>query len=183
MTTAYDKKNASILHIISVLEEYRVKYLIIGSYGAIIQDVDLPLTDIDFLPSRSLANAKRLAAALVELNVKYRKDGHPVSEPDATDMLRNDPRKIISGESWNFTSKFGDIDIVIYPGGFNGGYDEMVKRSKKVDVEVPGSGDVMTLPVADAYDIYLSKRNVSRPKDRIHLKAFREVVKQHHKKN
>ncbi len=84
--------------------------------------------------------------------------------------------------NWNLTSAYSDIDIVIRPRGFNGGYADMVGRSKVIQSLASGStSSVISFPVADVYDIYLSKRNTGRFKDKAHLKAFREVVKQHHK--
>ena len=54
--------------ILAALARHDVKYVTIGSYAAILQDVDLPMTDIDIVPANNSANRHRLVAALRELN-------------------------------------------------------------------------------------------------------------------
>ena len=45
----------------------RVPYVLVGGYGAIVEGVDLPMTDLDIVPATGSANRGRLLAAFHDL--------------------------------------------------------------------------------------------------------------------
>jgi hypothetical protein len=49
--------------------------VLVGSYSAIVQGVDLPMTDLDIVPATGPANRDRLVAALKELGARQRRGG------------------------------------------------------------------------------------------------------------
>jgi len=58
-----------IVPLVAALERHGVRYIAVGSTAAIIQGVDLVLTDLDIVPAIDLDrhNLKRLAKALAEI--------------------------------------------------------------------------------------------------------------------
>ena len=59
--------------ILAALERHHVSYVLVGSYGAIVQGVDLAMTDLDIVPATGSANRDRLVAALKDLGARERR--------------------------------------------------------------------------------------------------------------
>ena len=53
--------------ILAALERHAVSYVLVGGYGAIVEGVDLPMTDLDIVPATGSANRGRLLAAFHDL--------------------------------------------------------------------------------------------------------------------
>ncbi len=66
--------------IVAALAKHGVKYVIVGSYGAIVQMVPLPMTDIDIVPSVTEDNLVRVASALAELEVRDKLGSESIRE-------------------------------------------------------------------------------------------------------
>ena len=56
--------------ILAALERHDVSFVLVGSYGAIVQGVDLAMTDLDIVPATGAANRDRLVAALKDLGAR-----------------------------------------------------------------------------------------------------------------
>ncbi len=159
--------------ILATLARHRVRFVVIGSFGAILQDVDLPMTDMDVVPDISDPdNLRRLAAALTDLDARER----DATDHDTAELHREmaaDPKFLTSAKFWTFDTTFGGLDLVLRPAGFDGGYDDLVgsaKRMRVADDADPGASAVAL--VADVRDIYHSKRVAGRLKDTKTLRLF-----------
>jgi len=56
--------------ILSALGRHGVDFVTIGSYGAILQNVDVPMTEIDIVLKDTHENRRRLVSALDELDAR-----------------------------------------------------------------------------------------------------------------
>ncbi len=170
--TSGDEQTAlRVAPIASVLAEHDVRYVVMGSYGAIVQGVDLELTDLDVVPELTEANLAKLSEALVELEVVER------SNPKESDELRSelveDPSRITGARFWNFSTRYGGLDLVLRPSGFPRGYADLEPRAKVVHIVDATDADCEAdVVVGDVEDIYTSKPIADRPKDREALSKF-----------
>jgi hypothetical protein len=141
--------------IVSVLNRFRVDYVVIGAFAAIAQMAPIdPTRDIDLTPKDSRTNLSRLSEALRELDARIRTDaGVDGLEFDhtATSLKRAD--------TWNLICRHGEFDITFRPSGFPGGYAQLIERAHRVAV------DEVEVLIADLDDVIRSKEAAGRPKD------------------
>lgn len=158
--------------ILAALERHGVLYVLVGSYAAILQGVDLPMTDLDIVPATGAENRDRLVAALRELGARERR-GDTV---EAAYELMEDPSLLTDTTFWTFTTEYGDLDIVLRPAGFPRGYDDLVGGVVMVSLADETNPDLQVeAVVADVSDIYTSKRLAGRHKDIASLAAFTDI--------
>jgi len=147
-----------------------VRFVAMGSFAAIAQGVDLPMTDLDIVPATDQANRERLVACLDELGAQERVG----NEKRPIDELRAHPATLTDSSFRMFATNFGELDIVLHPAGFPRGYDDLVERSVIVAIQEEDGLDsvVVEAPVASVEDVYESKRQAGRRKDIEALPAF-----------
>lgn len=158
--------------ILAALERHNVAYVLVGSYGAIVQGIDLPMTDLDIVPATGAANRDRLVAALKDLGARERR-GEVVG---VAYELMEDPSSLTDTTFWTFTTEYGDLDVVLRPAGFPRGYDDLVDSVvivRLADESDPGLE--VDAVVADVSAIYTSKRLAGRQKDIESLAAFTSI--------
>ncbi|CAN5651819.1 hypothetical protein BH24ACT26_BH24ACT26_06890 [soil metagenome] len=144
--------------IIEVLNKRKVRYVVIGGLGALLQGVALTRTaDIDITPAPATENKKRLARALRDLEARLRSPG--LDEPLQIPL---DERTFTGMVTMTFVTMFGPLDISFVPDGTSGFED--LKRSARV-IERFG----VAIPVASVADITRSKRAAGRQKDAAQL--------------
>ncbi len=144
--------------ITAVLNDHKVKYVVIGGLAALLQGVPLPRTaDIDITPASDPANKKRLGAALHDLGGKLRAPG--LDEPMEIAL---DERTFTGITTMTFVTRFGPFDISFVPDGTTG-YDDLAQNAHVLE-----RGGVK-IPVASLEDITRSKRAAGREKDAAHL--------------
>lgn len=68
-----DDSDLRAVPILATLERHGVAYVMVGSFGAIVQGVDLPVTDLDIVPASGEENSRWLVAALRDLNARERR--------------------------------------------------------------------------------------------------------------
>ena len=137
--------------IVAVLKKHDVSYVIVGSFGAITQGVDLPMTDIDIVPSLDEENLKHLAKALDELGIESKRD----ATEDIRSELLADPSVIRDTTFWNFSTPHGGVDLVLQPSGFPEGFDALIANAKVVEIVDPeDASSTLEAIVADVRDIY-----------------------------
>jgi hypothetical protein len=159
-------------HLFSALRRNRVRYVTVGSYAAILQGVDLEMTDLDIVPEENAENRRRLVAALNDLDAKER-----VGEGiEPLDELVADPDSLGDVAFRTFTTPYGDLDLVLRPAGFPHGYEDLLDRVVVVSVhdEEDPSLEVEAV-LADVQSVYESKRRAGRPKDVAALPAFKTI--------
>jgi hypothetical protein len=141
--------------IVSVMNRFRVDYVVIGAFAALAQRAPIaPTRDIDFTPDQSSENLTRLSGALKELDARIRTgvdDGGVPFDHDAKSLRRAD--------MWNLVCRFGEFDIAFRPAGFDSGYAGLIDRAHRVLVEG------VEVLVADLDDVIRSKELAGRPKD------------------
>ena len=178
-----DDSDLRAVPILAALERHEVAYVPVGSYGAIVQGIDLPVTDLDIVPATGPGNRNRLVCALKDLGARERRGDNL----EAAGELMYDPSVLTDTTFWTFSTEYGDVDIVLRPAGFPGGYDDLI--DDVVIVKLVDESDAtlsVDAVVADVTAIYTSKRTAGRPKDLASLSAFagihpvdqREAVRQ-----
>lgn len=142
--------------LLQVLNRHGVAYVIVGGLAAVAHGSTLPTEDVDVVPARDRNNLDRLAAALRELGARLRTEHEPagVEFPCDGAFLATQPTML------NLVTDLGDVDLVIAPTGFPGGYDDLIAHAIAIDL---GNG-VMTR-IASLVDVITSKRAAGRTKD------------------
>ena len=151
--------------IIRAFARHKVQYVVIGGFAAELHQVAIPPTrDMDVTPEPSRSNLERLAAALNELNARFRVPDGP---PDGVEV----PGGVTA--TWlaemvtiTLVTEAGPLDIAMRPDGTTG-YEDLnesgiVMRYEGLDV-----------PVASLSDVIRSKEAAGREKDIRVLPALR----------
>jgi hypothetical protein len=140
--------------IIAVLNAHGVDYVVIGAFAAQAFGAPIPPTlDIDFTPSSSPENLRRITEALRELGARLR----VASVPDGV-AFDPAPQLIVQMAMLNLTCRYGDFDLAFHPSG-TGGFEDLTVRATAVLI-----GDTQAR-VAALADVIRSKRAAARPKD------------------
>jgi hypothetical protein len=148
--------------ILSALGRHGVDFVTIGSYGAILQNVDVPMTDIDIVLKDTHENRRRLVSALDELDAR-----ELVGDTEENiDELRSDPDSMGDSIFRTFVTGFGEVDVVLRPAGFPNGYEDLIENAFIATVQDEREpGLTVNAIVADVRDIYKSKQEAGRRKD------------------
>ena len=173
MANAHDTPELDPIPILETLADHGVDFVAIGSYAAILQDVPLPMTDIDIVPRDDADNRRRLVAALEDLGA-HEQVG-TVREP-IDDLLEN-PDSLAHSKFRTFVTDHGGVDVVNHPDGFERGYSDLIENSHEATVRSADNPNrTVTVTVADVSDIAESKRRAGRAKDITALPAFGSVL-------
>lgn len=150
--------------IFAVLDQHGVRYVVIGAIAAIAQGYPLNTADLDVTPARDPDNIERLATALRDLDARLRlsDDTKGLEFPIDADYLSR-------AESWTFTTRFGDLDVLFVPAGTQG-FDDL--RRDSVTVQIAG----LDVSMAALLDIIRMKEAAGRPKDLAQLPALRQTL-------
>jgi hypothetical protein len=158
---------SSLGRLLRVLERHRVAYVVIGAQAAVIHGVPVVTEDLDITPARDPENLERLAAALGELKPRLRTadDSTGVPFPVEPDLLA-------TAETWNLTTRLGDLDLAFMPSGTRG-YDDLHRGATPVPL---GAG--LVVDVASLADVIRSKEAAGREKDRAQLPLLRRTLEE-----
>lgn len=163
---ASDLTPVAFERIAAVLNDHKVKYVVIGGLAALLQGVPLPRTaDIEVTPASDPANKKRLGAALRDLDARLRAPG--LDEPMEIPL---DERTFIGMTAMMFVTRFGPCDISFVPDGTTG-YDDLIEHAHVLE----RAG--VRIPVASVEDITRSKRAAGREKDAAHITILVEYLR------
>ena len=149
--------------IVRVLTSHGVAFVLIGGFAAWMQGSPIPTEDVDIVPATDRDNYARLSAALTEL------DAHVRAEGLAPLAFSHDAESLAAAQTWNLTTKYGDLDITAVPAGTRG-YDDL--RRDAIEVQIRG----LHVRLASLADIVRSKEAAGRDKDRRALPVLRELV-------
>jgi hypothetical protein len=147
-----------------VLDRHKVAYILIGGLAAVYHGSPFPTEDADITPQSDLANLKRLAGALRELNARVRTQSEPEGLPFACDV-----DSLATGQTWNLITDAGDLDLTFQPAGTRG-YADLRRDAGRAQLY-----GVM-VRVASLADVIRSKQAANRPKDQRVLPALREIL-------
>ncbi len=140
------------LDALEVLIQHRVRFVIIGGFGAQLLGAPLITQDLDICYSRDKGNLERLAAALQDLHATLR--GAPPDVP-----FHPDVPTLKAGNHFTFATDAGALDILGSPSGARRGYEELAPAATEVVLEP------YRVKVAAIDDLIRMKEAAGRPKD------------------
>ncbi|MEA2339306.1 MAG: hypothetical protein QOE82_3313 [Thermoanaerobaculia bacterium] len=138
--------------ILATLNEYEVRYVLIGGLAANLWGSDNITQDVDVCYARERGNVSALVKALKSMDAHLR--GFPKSLPEIIDE-----RTFQLGDTMTFDTKFGKFDCLGTPSG-TGGYADLAQCAKLMDI---GKGTMVLVAAID--DIIRMKRTAGRVKD------------------
>ena len=152
--------------LLELLAKHNVDSVVIGGVGANIWGSPRGTLDLDICAATTRANKRRLAAALNELDARFRPAGlEEVGFPPPGGW---DDRTFDSLTSLATTTTLGWLDIWFMPDG-TAGYDDLVQNAADVRI---GKHHVKVAAIAD---IIRSKQAAGRNKDLAALDHLREL--------
>lgn len=137
-----------------ILNEYGVRYVVLGGFAAVIHGSPIPTEDIDVIPSRDIENLGRLADALTKMNAAIRTSDGPVHTRIDASFIANMPNML------NLVTEYGDVDLVFNPAGRLSNFEQWYQSADSAQLE-PG----LVVAVAALDDIIASKSAANRLKD------------------
>lgn len=142
------------VRICEILNEERVRYVVVGGIATVMRGSSLPTRGLDVVPDRRADNVENLARALQRMHAKVR------TGDEALDARID--AEFLSGSTFmlNLTSDLGDLDIAFRPAGPLEDYDAW--RTGAMEMSIAEGVIVL---VASLDDIIASKRAANRPKD------------------
>lgn len=163
-----------IRELVIALEQHHVRYVLVGSVGAIAYGARLATEDLDLCPATDDTNLQRIAALLQELDATLLRV--PARGLDTIDLGRwrtlrlDDP-----AEHHLFETRYGALDIVPAPLGA-GGWGTSTSYAELSQCAVPMRPWNVPIAVADFAAIAASKRAAGRPQDRAAEPELRRVA-------
>jgi len=148
--------------LLEALNHHGVDFVVVGGIAGLAQGSSYPTYDLDVAYSRDPANLRRLADALVELEVTLR--GAPTGPP-----FQLDARTLSNGANFTFDTRFGSFDVLGDVAGIKG-YEDLrrhsqVKRIAEVDVRVASLSHLISM-----------KRAANRTKDQLMVMEYVELA-------
>jgi hypothetical protein len=150
--------------IVRVLNNHRVRYVVIGGIAAQIHDLPVPATvDIDLTPDRGKQNLERLANAFDELEA-----GLYTAEERGSWFPRLPVDNWAQYDTLHLMTIHGPLDIVFAPDGASRGYDDLAPGAERLTL------DGEPLLVITAATWVALKQASGRAKDLEHLDLYYE---------
>jgi len=153
-----------------VLNQYDVRYVVIGGLAGEFLGAPLGTNDIDICYQRTTENMKRLAKALRHLGATLR-----VAKVDEERPFLLDHATLAAGDSFTFRTDAGDLDVLATPSG-TGGFRDLDAGATTCNL-----GEGLTVRVVGLDDLIRMKEASARPKDQAHLQvlaALKEMLGQ-----
>lgn len=150
--------------LLAALDRHRVVYVLIGGMAAVAHGSPFPTEDVDITPATGKDNLARLSSALEELDARVRVEGVPDGLPFA-----HDAGSLAAVQTWNLTTRFGDLDLSFVPDGTTG-YDDLRRDAEETDLLG------VAVAVASLADVVRSKQAANRPKDQRVLPTLRDLL-------
>lgn len=147
---------------LAALQRHRVRFVVIGGFGARVWGSPTMTNDVDVCYDRSEDNLEHLASALTELGARLRGVADEVPFlVDATTLAK--------GQDFTFDTALGPLDVLGAPAGTSG-FEELAANAVDFDL-----GEGLVVAVAHIDDLIRLKRAAGRPKDRIELEVLAAV--------
>ena len=152
-----------------ILRSHDVAFVVVGGVAARLRGAPLLTQDVDITPERTADNMERLAAALGDLEARLRS----ASELDGVEFPF-DADFLASKQLWTLTTKYGDLDLVLEPAGFQG-FEELADGASPMRV---GTKPDLYVEVAALSDVIASKEAAGREKDLAALPLLRTTLRE-----
>jgi hypothetical protein len=152
--------------LLDVLIRNDVRFIVIGGVAERMLGSPRLTADFDVCPATTRANLGRLAAALDELDARFR-----IEDVEGDDVEVAEPWNVRSFSSFTslaLVTRYGFFDVWFRPDG-TGGYDDLIKKA--IDVEIAGH----SIKVAHLDDILRNKQAIGGPKYLSQLPLLREL--------
>ena len=148
------------LDALETLLEHRVRFIVIGGFGAQLRGSPSLTGDTDVCYARDDENLERMAKALRKLHATLR--GAPEDVPSLLDA-----KTLKTGDHFTFDTDAGALDILGHPSGIPGGFEELERVTDAIEI-APG----LSVMVASLDDLIRMKRAAGRPKDLIEVEVL-----------
>jgi hypothetical protein len=148
-----------ILDALEALVARRVRFVIIGGVAANAWGAPIITYDTDVCYARDPENLERMVLALNDLRARLR------AAPEDVPFIL-DAKTLKMGGNFTFVTDAGSLDILAFPSGAPGGYEELAPAAETMNF----SG--YSAKVAALDDLIRMKRHAGRPKD---LRAVEEL--------
>jgi hypothetical protein len=148
------------LDALETLVNHRVRFVVIGGFGAQLRGSPSITGDTDVCYARDDGNLERMARALKELQASLR--GAPKDVPFLLDA-----QTLERGDHFTFDTDAGALDILGHPSGVPGGYEELERAADPMEIAMG-----LTVLVASVDDLIRMKRAAGRPKDLIEVEVL-----------
>jgi hypothetical protein len=158
------------LGVLTMLIEHEVRFIVIGGFAGNLRGSADITQDLDVCHARDDDNLGRMAAALSDLGATLRVAR---ADPDERIPFQLDARSLRAGDSFTFTTRLGDVDILGTPSGTSG-FDDLDRGATTLT-----TSDGLEVRVASIDDLIRMKRAAAREKDRAHvehLAALRDEI-------
>lgn len=152
-----------------LLRSHDVAFVVVGGVAARLRGAPLLTQDVDITPERTAVNMERLAAALGDMEARLRS----ASEPDEV-KFPFDADFLASKQLWTLTTKYGDLDLVLEPAGFQG-FEELADGASPMRVATKPD---LYVEVAALSDVIASKEAAGREKDLAALPLLRTTLRE-----
>jgi hypothetical protein len=147
------------LDALEALAARRVRFVIIGGVAANAWGAPIVTYDTDVCYSRDAENLERMVRALKDIHARLR--GAPENVPFILDA-----KTLKMGGNFTFVTDAGSLDILAFPSGAPGGYEELAPAAEEMNF----AG--FTAKVASLDDLIRMKQAAGRSKD---LRAVEEL--------
>ncbi len=158
------EREVDLAALLSVFDRWGLSYVLIGGMAAVAHGSPFPTEDVDITPATGKDDLARLSSALHELEARVRAEGAPDGLPFA-----HDADSLANVQTWNLTTRYGDLDLSFVPDGTMG-YDDL--RRDAEEMLIFG----LVVPVASLADVIRSKQAANRPKDQRVLPTLRDLL-------
>lgn len=152
-----------------VLRTHDVAFVVFGGVAARLRGAPLVTQDVDITPEPTVANMGNLAAALEEMQARIRSG----SEPEGV-RLPFDADLLVTKQLWTLTTRFGDLDLILEPAGFDG-FEELADGASPLRVATQPD---LYVEVAALSDVIRSKEAAGRDKDMAALPLLRTTLRE-----
>ena len=148
---------------LDILARHRVELVVVGGVAAVLDGVPMATFDLDIVHARSPENLRRLAAALGELDARYRDPAGRVLRPDAS-ALAGDGHHLLM-------TRCGPLDVL---GAIGSGrhYEDLLPESAPVTL---GGASI---PVLRLEALIRTKEETGRDKDLAVLDLLRRALRE-----
>lgn len=147
------------VHILRRFQAHGARFVLIGGLAAKAHGSPTLTVDLDICYARDRDNLERLASVLTELGSVLR--GAPRDLPFRLDRLT-----LERGDTFTFTTDFGDLDVIGTPAGVSG-FEDLDANAVEAELDKD-----FVVRVASLDDLIRMKRAAGRPKDRVELEIL-----------
>ncbi len=151
----------SFQRILEILDEHGVEYIVVGGVAAVLRGAPVTTFDIDTLVKVDIENAKRIVAALTELDARFREHERE---------LRPTLEDVQAGGHLLLLTDSGPLDVLGFVGGGKR-YEDVIAAAPLLRI-----GE-LAVHVLELESLIEEKKTLARPKDKAVLALLESVLR------